>query len=317
MTDDDELQAIDEAATPPSLLSAVSLLDADGPLFRRNLLTEPSIIQFLCDRVQSNPDFEQQLHSVIHQSKMDAGAAIAAANAITILVRAGMHFNGADLQGIKIPGADLSEGHFDSAQFQGADLTGANLSRCWLRQADLSNVQMEGVRFGELPYLEMYDEVMSCAYSPDGTMLAVGLGSEGLSVYNTAKWTREFQVRDVPLVRSIKFSPDSRQIVFNDSADAEKVRLVDCSSGEEILVMEGHTERIYSVAFSPCGKQLASGDGDGSVRLWNSQTGESHSVLEGHTDTILSVKFSTDGRQLVSGSYDGTIRFWDPKTGEP
>ncbi|KAG0272168.1 hypothetical protein BGZ97_011067, partial [Linnemannia gamsii] len=48
--DDDDLQAIDESATPPSLSSAASLLDADGPLFRMNLLSEPSIIQFLCDR---------------------------------------------------------------------------------------------------------------------------------------------------------------------------------------------------------------------------------------------------------------------------
>ncbi|KAG0272357.1 hypothetical protein BGZ96_005367, partial [Linnemannia gamsii] len=114
MSDDDELQAIDEPAidepaTPFSLPSTVSLLDADGPLFRRNLLTEPSIIQFLCDRVKLNPDFEEQLHAVIHQSKIDSSAAIAAANAITILVKAGVDFKGADLQGIKIPGADLSE----------------------------------------------------------------------------------------------------------------------------------------------------------------------------------------------------------------
>ncbi|KAF9333113.1 hypothetical protein BGZ91_011404 [Linnemannia elongata] len=64
-------------------------LAADGSLFKRNLLTEPSVIQFLCERVKQHSDFERQLLTVIEQSKTDATAAIAAANAITILVRAG------------------------------------------------------------------------------------------------------------------------------------------------------------------------------------------------------------------------------------
>jgi WD40 repeat protein len=313
MTDDDDLQAIDESATPPSVSSTASLLDADGPLFQRNLLPEPSIIQFLCDRVKTNPGFEQQLCAVIHQSKVDAGAAMAAANAITILVRAGVHFNGADLQGVKISGADLSEGQFDSAQFQGADLRGVILSRSWLRQADLSNVQMEGVRLGESPYLELDSDLACCVYSPDGTMLAAGIGYWGLVVYSTATWTRVHQIGDTGSCYSIAFSPNSQQIVFGSG---DKVRLLDCSSGKEVLVMKGHTKHVHSVAFSPCGMLLASAGMGGTVRLWNSQTGECRFVLEGHTQEISSVKFTPCGRQLLSGSMDGTIRYWDSMTGE-
>ncbi|KAG0276254.1 hypothetical protein BGZ96_003395, partial [Linnemannia gamsii] len=98
-------QEFDPQADPASFVA--SSIDTDGPLFRRNLIQEPSIIQFLCDRVKSNPDFEQQLRSIVNLSKTDASAIIAATNAITILVRAGVRFNGADLKGIQIPGADL------------------------------------------------------------------------------------------------------------------------------------------------------------------------------------------------------------------
>jgi WD40 repeat protein len=317
-TDDDDLQAIDEFATSSSLSSAASLLDADDPLFRMNLLSEPSIIQFLCDRVKSNPDFEQQLRAVIDLSKVDASATIAAANAITILVRADVNFNGADLQGVKISGADLSEGQFDSAQLQGADLRGVNLSRSWLRQVDMSNAQLEGVQFGEFPYLEMESRVTCCAYSPDGSMLAAGLRYGGVDLYNTAIWTRILRIRDTGEVFCVAFSPDSRKIAIGGRDKI--VRLVGCSSGEDVLVMEGHTSWIHSVAFSPCGMLLASAGDDESVRLWNSETGECRFVLKGHTKAIVlivGVKFSLDGRQLVSGSLDGTIRFWDPKTGEP
>ncbi|KAF9115810.1 hypothetical protein BGW39_002947, partial [Mortierella sp. 14UC] len=156
-----------------SYATGAQSLDAEGPLFTRSLTKELSIIQFLCDRVQQNHYFKQQLLDVIEQSKTSAHISTAAANAITVLVRAGIIFNSADLRGIRIPGANLSNGQFDSAQLQGADLTGVSLARSWLRHADFSDAQMDGVQFGELPYVEEDNNVWSCRYSPDGKMLAV------------------------------------------------------------------------------------------------------------------------------------------------
>ncbi|KAF9536993.1 hypothetical protein EC957_009121, partial [Mortierella hygrophila] len=163
---------IDNKFVPQDTLYASLSSNVDGPLYQRKLLAERSIIQFLCDRVRLDPDFEQQLRAAIDLSKTNETATIAAINAITILVRAGVAFHGANLRGVKIPGADLSGGQFDYAQFQGADLTDVNLSRSWLRGTDLSGAQMDGVQFGELPYLEVGYSVVACAYSSDGRMLA-------------------------------------------------------------------------------------------------------------------------------------------------
>ncbi|KAF9085657.1 hypothetical protein BGX23_009486 [Mortierella sp. AD031] len=162
----------------------------DHPLSQRNLVVEPSIVQFLAERVQLFSAFKQHLHAIIELSKADDQASQAAANAITILVRAGVRFNGANLRSIRVPGADLSGGQFDSAQLQDADLTGVNLTRSWIRLADLSNASMEGVRFGELPYLEEDDEVNCCVYSPDGHTLADGLSNGDINIYDTATWAR-------------------------------------------------------------------------------------------------------------------------------
>ena len=155
-------------------------------MFKRSFLTDSSVIQFLCERVKQHPNFEKQLLAVIEHSKTDATAAIAAANAITTLVRAGVRFNSADLRGIRIPGADLSEGQFDYAQFQGADLTGVNFARSWLRQVDFGDAQMDGVRFEELPYLGEHLPVKAFAFSPYGKLFAVALrqGSLNLRRYN-------------------------------------------------------------------------------------------------------------------------------------
>ncbi|KAF9342974.1 hypothetical protein BGX26_006486, partial [Mortierella sp. AD094] len=147
----------------------------DSPLGKRNLVGEPSILQFLTERVQQEAVFKDQLHLTIERSKSDKMARTAAANAITILVRAGVQFNSADLRNIKIPGADLSFGMFESAQLEGADLRKTNLRNIWMRQANLRRAQMDGVKFGELPFLQEDSRVICCAYSPDGKTYATGL----------------------------------------------------------------------------------------------------------------------------------------------
>src|SRR5271156_3243277 len=75
-----------------------------------------------------------------------------------------------------------------------------------------------------------------------------------------------------------------------------------------LQTLEGHSESIKTVVFSPNGQLVASGSGDGTVRLWDTQTGECRSLLEGHSNEVYTVVFSPDGQLVASGSYDHTVR---------
>ena len=75
--------------------------------------------------------------------------------------------------------------------------------------------------------------------------------------------------------------------------------------------LNGHTDPVYAVAWSPDGKTLATAGFDNTVRLWDAATRKEIRTFEGHAKLVLAVAFSPDGKQLLSGSLDNSARIWD------
>ncbi len=56
-------------------------------------------------------------------------------------------------------------------------------------------------------------------------------------------------------------------------------------------MLQGHSESVMSVIFSPDGKNLACGSDDNKVKLWTFESQKEITTLRGHSDIVLSVEF--------------------------
>ncbi len=291
---------------------------SEDVLNQLSLVNEPVILDFLVEQVKTQPLFKEHLHAWIAASQNpDACVTIGAANAITVLVRAGVQFNRTDLQAIRIPGADLSFGVFDSAQLQSANLSKTNLTGIWLRNADVTGARMDGVQFGELPSLQLERSVNACCYSPDGRYLGVATSGGNLALYEveTLAHVHTFEGH-TSSAESVAFSSDSQTLASGGKDN--KVRLWSIAEQKPLHTFEGHTDYVTSVAFSSDGQTLlASGSSDNTVRLWSVTEKKPLHTFEGHTNVVTSVAFSSDGQMLASGSVDKRIRLWSVAEKKP
>uniref|UniRef100_A0A8C6TF04 Coronin n=1 Tax=Neogobius melanostomus TaxID=47308 RepID=A0A8C6TF04_9GOBI len=105
------------------------------------------------------------------------------------------------------------------------------------------------------------------------------------------------------------------------AGDDAKIRLWQVPEGglvetltEPDLILQGHTEKIYSIKFHPLASGLlVSSSYDLTVRLWNLDSGDQVKLLTGHEDQVFAMAWSPDGKLLATVCKDGKVRIYEPR----
>ena len=82
-----------------------------------------------------------------------------------------------------------------------------------------------------------------------------------------------------------------------------------------LALPEPGSAQVYSVALSPDGKTLATGDASGTAYLWDAGTGRQTATLRSGAK-VFTVAFSPDGALVATGDGNGRTYLWQTATGQ-
>jgi len=153
--------------------------------------------------------------------------------------------------------------------------------------------------------------VNSVAYFSNGKRLASGSSDGTVIVWSAeGKILHTLKASDAE-VRTVAVSSDEKHIAAGMRYGSLKVWETD--GWKEKHHFKGHPGDVWSLAFSPDGSILASGDGDwnrgGFVTLREIISGRQKARYQ-HTGEVLSVAFSPNGERIAAGAGDSCVKVW-------
>jgi WD40 repeat protein len=134
--------------------------------------------------------------------------------------------------------------------------------------------------------------VLGVAFSQDGTVLATGSDDETIQLWDVASGSPRWALRaEGRPILGVAFSPDGSQLAIasddhavlvlevatRKASEDQTVRIWEVDTGITRAILEGHTSRVWRVAFRPDGNLLATAADDQTVLItwaipWKSQS---------------------------------------------
>jgi eukaryotic-like serine/threonine-protein kinase len=180
---------------------------------------------------------------------------------------------------------------------------------------DLRRWEWNLLRRGRLDGLvlrELGMPVNGLGFNQAGNRLATGSADGKVRVWDTTgKLLTTLSAQKNP-VQAVALRPDGHMAVTGGKDGV--LGVWDIETGKEIRRLEGHTDQILTLTWSPDGKWIGSGSKDFTAMLWPVAGGEPR-TLGGHGKPVSVVAFSPDMRLVVTADLDGILKLWQMADG--
>jgi WD40 repeat protein len=115
---------------------------------------------------------------------------------------------------------------------------------------------------------------------------------------------------DVLEASDTAFSPDGK--FFAAASELSYARVWDAKTWKEVATLRGFLLGTHSVAFSPDGTRLVTGNGAGveALKLWDTDSWQDVITLQGSGSVFYEPLFSTDGNSVGALNDAGILHVW-------
>ena len=132
------------------------------------------------------------------------------------------------------------------------------------------------------------DEVISAAFSPDGSRIVTRSGNQ-FQIWDAA--TAKTRIAAFP-GHAPSFGRDASRIV---AISGKVAQVRNTATGEVTATLQGHDDVLSAAVFSRDGSRIVTASKDGTARIWDAATGAPTGVLRGHVKPVSDAAFNHDG----------------------
>lgn len=169
----------------------------------------------------------------------------------------------------------------------------------------------------EPPTYAQAPTITGLAYSPDGSLLAVG-GFQEILLHKADGSAIEARLLGrSDKIHSIDFSRDGKRLVAVGGTPASfgEVQVWDLESQQQMHSVTATADTLFAGDLSPDGAKAVFGGVDKSVRMIDVESGEVVFKAGHHEDWVLQTVFGIDGKRIVSVGRDRAAKLADGATG--
>ena len=197
------------------------------------------------------------------------------------------------------------------------------------------------------------DEMLTVAFSPDGTLLAAGGADNAIRVFHTTNWEQVVTIQQhADWVTSVSFNSGNTKVL---SASRDRTaRIYGAESGELETTYPGHGAALFCAEFLT-DEVVVSGGKEKTIHLWEVKEakrqkefgeakGEIHALLaaddsffaasadekvrqystkerklvrtfSGEADSVFALAYDAGSERLAASTYRGVVKIWNVKDG--